>query len=119
MTELVTLTHGRDAEDFIFTTVQGAAVDGTNWYNRVWLKARAAAGFATAFSVHDLRHVAASNAVAAGADVKLVQQMLGHKDATETLNTYAHLWPDHVAEVIAAVELRRAEALAATEPRAA
>ncbi|MCC2031796.1 tyrosine-type recombinase/integrase [Microbacterium allomyrinae] len=119
MLELVELTKGRDPEEFLFTTVRGAAVDGSNWYNRVWLKVRAAAGLAIAMSVHDLRHVAATNAIAAGADVKLVQQMLGHKDATETLNTYAHLWPDRVNEVIAAVEKRRAEALAASAAEAA
>lgn len=117
--ELEQLAAGRDPDAFVFQTVRGAAVDGTNWYNRVWLKTRANAGLATAMSVHDLRHVAATNAIAAGADVKLVQQMLGHKDATETLNTYAHLWPDRVADVIAAVEKRRTEALAAAQTLAA
>jgi len=29
-----------------------------------------------------------------GASVKLVQHHLGHKKATTTLDTYAHLWPD-------------------------
>jgi integrase len=29
-----------------------------------------------------------------GANVKLVQARLGHKSATETLDTYGHLWPD-------------------------
>ncbi|MDR6142079.1 integrase [Microbacterium foliorum] len=119
MTELASLADGRDPEDFLFTTVRGAAVDGTNWYNRVWLRTRAAAGVGVSMSVHDLRHVAATNAIAAGADVKLVQQMLGHKDATETLNTYSHLWPNRVNEVIAAVEARRAEALEAAHRLAA
>lgn len=119
MAQLERLADGRDGEDFLFTTVRGAAVDGSNWYNRVWLKVRLAAGLAGTLSVHDLRHVAATNAIAAGADVKLVQQMLGHKDATETLNTYAHLWPDRVAEVIAAVERRRSESLAAAAQLAA
>jgi integrase len=117
--ELTTITAGRAPDDFIFTATRGGAIDGTNWYNRVWRKTRTAAGLATTMSVHDLRHVAATNAIAAGADVKLVQQMLGHKDATETLNTYAHLWPDRVAEVIAAVEQRRADALTAARTRAA
>lgn len=62
-------------------------------------------------TVHDLRHAAATLAIAAGADVKLVQQMLGHKDANETLNTYAHLWPSKVGEVISLVEARRAKAV--------
>lgn len=118
-TELANLTANRDPEEYVFQTARAAAVDGTNWYNRVWKKTRAAAGLATSMSVHDLRHVAATNAIAAGADVKLVQQMLGHKDATETLNTYAHLWPDRVAEVIAAVDRRRTEALAKAQALAA
>lgn len=109
---------GRDPEDFVFVTVRGAAVDGKNWYNRVWLKARRAVQAAVGYSVHDLRHVAATNAIAAGADVKLVQLMLGHKDATETLNTYSHLWPNRIDEVIGAVERRRAAALGLGQLRA-
>lgn len=112
------ITAGRDPEDFVFVTVRGAAVDGKNWYNRVWLKARRTVRAAADYSVHDLRHVAATNAIAAGADVKLVQLMLGHKDATETLNTYSHLWPNRVDEVIGAVERRRAEALGLGQLRA-
>ncbi|MDY0983317.1 tyrosine-type recombinase/integrase [Microbacterium sp. CFBP9023] len=89
-----------------------------NWCNRIWLKARRAVQSASGYSAHDLRHVAATNAVAAGADVKLVQLMLGHKDATETLNTYSHLWPNRVDEVIDAVERRRAKALGLGDLRA-
>ena len=39
---------------------------------------------------HELRHTAASLAIASGADVKVVQQMLGHKSATMTLDLYGH-----------------------------
>lgn len=39
---------------------------------------------------HQLRHTAASLAIANGADVKVVQQMLGHSSATMTLDTYGH-----------------------------
>lgn len=42
---------------------------------------------------HDLRHYCASLLISAGVSVKGVQMMLGHKNAAETLNTYAHLWP--------------------------
>ncbi|MCW2286932.1 integrase [Leucobacter luti] len=63
--------------------------------------------------MHDLRHVSATLAIGAGADVKLVQHMLGHKDANETLNTYAHLWPSKVGEVISLVEVRRQKAVLA------
>ncbi len=42
----------------------------------------------------DLRHTAASLAVAAGANVKAVQRMLGHASASMTLDVYAGLFGD-------------------------
>lgn len=39
---------------------------------------------------HDLRHTAATVAIASGADVKSVQELLGHATASFTLNVYAH-----------------------------
>jgi integrase len=105
------LIKDRDPEEYVFRSVRGAAVNGDAWRLRVWTPACRAVGLAVPMSPHDLRHVAATNAIAAGADVKLVQQMLGHKDATETLNTYSHLWPDRVDEVMARIEDRRERAL--------
>jgi integrase len=51
------------------------------------------------FHPHELRHTAASLAIASGADVKIVQQMLGHKTATMTLDLYGHLFPDRLDEI--------------------
>jgi hypothetical protein len=42
---------------------------------------------------HDLRHTAASLAVSAGANVKAVQRMLGHAEASMTLDVYTDLFP--------------------------
>lgn len=39
---------------------------------------------------HDLRHTAATVAISSGADVKSVQDLLGHATASFTLNVYAH-----------------------------
>jgi integrase len=50
------------------------------------------------FHPHELRHTAASLAIASGADVKVVQLMLGHKTATMTLDLYGHLFPDRLDE---------------------
>ncbi len=46
------------------------------------------------FRFHDCRHFYASFLIAGGADVKVVQARMRHANATLTLNTYAHLWPD-------------------------
>lgn len=109
--EIQDLVHGRDPDSYMFQSVRGEAINDRNWYNRVWIKARTAVDAAAKLSVHDLRHVAATLSIGAGADVKLVQQMLGHKDATETLNTYAALWGDKVDEVAKKIESRRTKAL--------
>jgi integrase len=52
-----------------------------------------------AITPHDLRHTAASLAVSAGANVKAVQRMLGHAEASMTLDTYADLFDADLDEV--------------------
>ncbi|WP_225440440.1 tyrosine-type recombinase/integrase [Amycolatopsis eburnea] len=59
-----------------------------------------------------MRHTAASLAIAAGADVKVIQQMLGHADAAMPLNVYGHLFPDRLDEVADVLDARRTQALA-------
>jgi integrase len=43
-------------------------------------------------TAHALRHTAASLAISAGANVLVVQRMLGHASAAMTLDTYADLF---------------------------
>jgi integrase len=55
-------------------------------------------------TAHDLRHTAASLAISAGANPKVVQRMLGHASAAITLDVYADLFEsdlDSVAENVA------------------
>jgi integrase len=61
---------------------------------------------------HDLRHTCASLGVASGANVKQVQEMLGHSSAMLTLDRYSHLFPsqhealaDNLAATFAAAEV--------------
>jgi integrase len=62
-------------------------------------------------TVHDLRHTAASLAIASGANVKAVQRMLGHASAAMTLDVYADLFDDDVDAVSAALDRARLTAL--------
>ncbi|MUL85232.1 MULTISPECIES: site-specific integrase [unclassified Mycolicibacterium] len=48
---------------------------------------------------HDLRHTCASLAISEGANVKVVQHMLGHATASMTLDLYGHLMSDDLSEV--------------------
>lgn len=63
---------------------------------------------------HDLRHTAASLAISAGANVKVVQRMLGHASAAMTLDRYADLFPDDLDAVAEALGRRRKELLEVT-----
>lgn len=47
---------------------------------------------------HDLRHLCASIMLLQGVNVKVAQQILGHKDINTTLNIYSHVLPSSVKE---------------------
>ncbi len=55
--------------------------------------ARALAASLEDAGLHALRHYFASLLIAHGSSVKEVQERLGHASASETLDTYSHLWP--------------------------
>lgn len=112
--ELRPLLEGRDPDELVFTTRRGAPLRIRNWRYREFGNAVKAAGLAgKGLTPHKLRHTAASLAIAAGADVKVVQSMLGHATATMTLDRYGHLFPDRLDEVAEAMDVARLAALAA------
>ena len=55
---------------------------------------------------HGLRHVAAGLMIGSGATVKVVQRYLGHKNAAETLQTYADLWENDVDAIGSVMDSR-------------
>lgn len=89
--ELAPLLEGKGMTDLIFTSPQGGPWRNSNFRSRRFNPAVNAAGL-QALRLHDLRHTAASLAVQAGANVKAVQRMLGHKSASMTLDVYADLF---------------------------
>ncbi|WP_231983533.1 site-specific integrase [Mycobacterium sp. E2733] len=54
-------------------------------------------------TAHDLRHTAASLAISAGANPKVVQRMLGHASAAMTLDVYADLFESDLDKVAVTV----------------
>ena len=55
-------------------------------------------------SPHDLRHTAGSLAIQSGANVKQIQQLLGHKDATTTLKFYTGITEKAAKETVNGIE---------------
>ncbi len=88
----------KGSDDLVFTSANGAVMRASNFRRDVWEPAIVATGL-HGLVPHGLRHTAASLAIASGADVKVVQQMLGHKSATMTLDLYGHLFEDRLDEV--------------------
>ncbi|HEX2399351.1 MAG TPA: tyrosine-type recombinase/integrase [Mycobacterium sp.] len=95
--------NGLGPDDLVFTTPQGVVLRASNFRRDVFTPAARQVGL-DGLVPHTLRHTAASLAIAASADVKVVQQMLGHKSATMTLDLYGHLFDDRLDEVAGALD---------------
>jgi integrase len=73
--DLAEHVRGKSRDDFVFAGVRSGTA----------MRAADAIGV-PGLHPHELRHTAGSLAIASGANVKVVQQMLGHKSATVTLD---------------------------------
>ena len=109
--------HLQDIEDapeaLVFPAPRGGPLRYQNMRKTVWDRGRRRCDEDLSdVTPHDLRHTCASLMRAAGADVKAIQQQLGHRNATVTLNTYTHLFEGDLAAV-----MDRLDAHAATESR--
>jgi integrase len=80
----------------------GYVTPGAVWWK--FSKAAAAVEGCAGTRIHDLRHTAASLAVSAGANIKVLQRMLGHKTAVLTLDRYSHLFGDDLDAVATALD---------------
>jgi integrase len=95
--ELSTYVASIAREGWLFPDAHDGPLHVTSWKRRVFdPAARAIQLTPPSLRVHDLRHTSASLAIAAGADVKKLQNQLGHSSATLTLDLYGHLYPDEL-----------------------
>jgi integrase len=89
----------------VFTGIKGGVLR-TKVFQEATLTAAANSIAVPGLSPHKLRHTA-SLAIASGANVKVVKQMLGHRSATMTLDLYGHLFADQLDEVADALDAAR------------
>jgi integrase len=87
--------NGRGPREPLFSAPDGGLLHETNWRRAVGWTSK------TGHRPHDLRHTAASLFIAAGADLKCVQALLGHQSSRTTHDTYGHLLSaDHLSSAV-------------------
>lgn len=80
--------HNKNKDGFIFFTDEGNHLTHTILYKR--FKKIVNKIKIPNLRIHDLRHTFATIALKSGMDIKTLQKILGHSDATFTLNRYGH-----------------------------
>ncbi|GAB3134884.1 site-specific integrase [Tsukamurella serpentis] len=102
--------EGRDGDELVFPGADGGhqklPENGTGWLEQAVKRSGV-----PRVTAHDLRHTAASLAVQAGAHVKAVQAMMGHKSAAMTLDVYSDLFDEDLDVVAAAMDTARGHIL--------
>lgn len=94
VTILRRITEGKKGTDFVFTAPRGGSLDQGHFYEYRWQRAIAAAverGLSKTPRFHDLRHTHAAWLISAGVPLPVIQQRLGHKSITTTVDTYGGL----------------------------
>jgi integrase len=97
--QLAEHVRGKAPDDLVFSGVRAGGALRAPIFRRASFDSAAEVIGMPGLHPHELRHTAASLAIAAGADVKVVQKMLGHKSATMTLDQYGHLFDDRLDEI--------------------
>jgi integrase len=63
-----------------------------------------AIGLAERDGLHVLRHTFASMLIRQGVNIKVIQNLMGHANISETLDTYGHLYPEDKSTAIVSLE---------------
>jgi integrase len=113
--ELAETAKGKGRDDLLWATATGGYLGPpsatTSWLAYAVARCQKADPTFPRVTAHALRHTAASLAIQAGANPKVVQRMLGHASAAMTLDVYADLFDsdlDTVAENVAKMWPRHA-----------
>jgi integrase/recombinase XerD len=84
--------------EFFFVSTRGNRM-GPDAMRKMFKNTLIMAGVDTSYTPHDMRHTFATDLVEGGADLKSVQEMLGH-ESLSTTQIYTHLSVDHLKQAV-------------------
>jgi integrase len=93
-------------QGYLFPSEVGTKLLQSN-ARRAFKEALVRAGLPRRIRMHDLRHTAATNLIAAGNDIPTVQYITGHQDSAVLLEIYAHHQEERNRAAIEKVEKKR------------
>ena len=104
--DLEDAAENKQPEDWLLPDEHGNVWTDVRW-RRVWAHMCETAG------IHDVttyspQHTTASMAIAAGANVKTIQRMLGHGSTALTLDVHGHLWDEELNTIPVALDAHMA-----------
>jgi integrase len=124
---LAPVCDGKDRGELLWSSATGGYLappaSTESWLSGAVARCQAADPTFPRVTAHALRHTAASLAISAGANVKVVQRMLGHSSAAMTLDVYADLFDTDLDSVAAQLDLswqgagRRTDTSESAQPR--
>jgi len=101
---------GGSPDDLVFPAPRGGYLRNGNFRRGYFNRASVEVGL-PGLVPHELRHTAASLAIRSGANIKVVQTMMGHASATMTWDLYGHLYDDDLDRMVERLDDARAEFL--------
>lgn len=93
LAELTSTVGSLSGDEFVFTAPEGGPLRRDLLHKRILRPAVLAAGLPETLRMHDLRHTCTALLIELGAHPKVIQEWLGHRSITVTMDVYGHLFP--------------------------
>ncbi len=88
----------------VFPNLLGKPMDAKSLRTRCFKPLLKRAGLPPAVRFHDLRHTCATLLLSGGVHPKIVQELLGHTNISQTMDTYSHVLPNMQEGAVSALE---------------
>lgn len=92
--------YPHEDDDLVFVSKTGTPLNRRNVNRTLIILLNAADCSVKEASVHDLRHSFGSELILHGVDIKVVSELMGHKDIQTTYNIYIHILPEQKSNAI-------------------